>query len=783
MAVHRSLPHESAALHVTGAAKYTGDLSDLRGLLHCWPVLSPHAHARVLNLDTLRAERAEGVHRVLTAGDVPGQNNVGPVRHDEPLFPEVVLYHSQPVCWVIAESEDFARAACNLINVEYEVLEPILGIQKALEHGSFHTETARMRRGEPELAFEKSEHVLTGVLDIGGQDHFYLETHAAQAYLDENGQMTVHSSTQHPSETQTIVAEVLGLALNQVTVQSLRMGGGFGGKETQANHFAAVAALGAVLTGRPVRCRLSRHLDMRLTGKRHPFQARYIVGFSSAGLLEGLKLELYSDGGWSLDLSEAILYRALFHSDNCYFIPNMDVSGRVCKTHVTSHTAFRGFGGPQGMVAIEEILDRVARALNLKPERVRELNFYSDDVSEDALERRTTHYGQPMEEVRVQRIWNELLETGEFEGRRLEIEKFNLEHPYLRRGIAITPVKFGISFTATHFNQAGALVLIFQDGSVQVNHGGTEMGQGLHTKMLQIAAQALGIPLEQVRIMPTRTDKVPNTSATAASSGADLNGAAVKDACDTLLERLKTVAAGMFEPSVHAQDVRVSNGLVTALGREQAFGFAQVVKAAYMQRVQLSSAGFYRTPDIFFNKNTGKGVPFRYFAWGAAISEVELDTLTGMWTLEETDILHDCGNSLNPFLDRGQVEGGFIQGMGWLTMEELVWDESGRLRTYAPSTYKIPTLADVPVQFKVSLLPRADENKVVYGSKAVGEPPLMLGISVREALRDAVASVYTRANPDGVLLASPATPEALLNALERLKSLERNADPQAVSTD
>jgi len=783
MPVHRSHPHESAALHVSGAAKYTGDLSDQKGLLHCWPVLSPHAHARVLSLDTARAEQAEGVHQVLTARDVPGHNNVGPVRHDEPLFPDLVLYHSQPICWVVAESEDLARAACDLINVEYEALKPILGITQALEQNSFHTEIARMRRGEPELALERSQHVLSGALDIGGQDHFYLETHAAQAYLDENGQMVVNSSTQHPSETQMIVAEVLGLAFSQVTVQSLRMGGGFGGKETQANPYAAVAALGALLTGRPVRCRLSRHLDMRLTGKRHPFQVRYTVGFSGEGLLEALKLELYSDGGWSLDLSEAILYRALFHSDNCYFIPHMEVTGRVCKTHVTSHTAFRGFGGPQGMVAIEEIVDRVARALNLRPEAVRALNFYSDDVSDAALEKRTTHYGQPIEEVRVQRIWNELKETGEFERRRLEIAQFNATHPYLRRGLALTPVKFGISFTATQFNQAGALVLIFQDGSVQVNHGGTEMGQGLHTKMLQIAAYTLGIALDNVRIMPTRTDKVPNTSATAASSGADLNGAAVKDACETLLERLKIVAAGMFEPSVHAQDVRISEGLVTALGKEQAFCFVQVVKAAYMQRVQLSSAGFYRTPDIYFDKNTGKGVPFRYFAWGAAISEVEVDTLTGMWTLERADILHDCGNSLNPFIDRGQVEGGFIQGMGWLTMEELVWDDTGRLRTYAPSTYKIPTLYDVPEVFNVSLLPRADENKVVYGSKAVGEPPLMLGISVREALRDAVASVYPRANPEGVLLASPATPEAIFKALERLKTLEYKAEQLTVSAD
>jgi xanthine dehydrogenase large subunit len=547
-------------------------------------------------------------------------------------------------------------------------------------------------------------------------------------------------------------------------VQALRMGGGFGGKESQANPYAAVAALAALKTKRPVRVRLTRHIDMQLTGKRHPMLGKYRVGFDQNGTLEALQLEIYADGGWSLDLSEAIVSRAMFHCDNAYFIPNLMVKGFVCKTNVTSHTAFRGFGGPQGMVLIEDILDRVARAVKQRPEVVRELNFYN----ENSLEQHTTHYGQAISDVRIQNIWQTLKTSSDFETRQLEIEKFNSSHPFLRRGMAITPVKFGISFTTTFLNQAGALVLIYSDGSVQVNHGGTEMGQGLHTKIAQIAAQTLGINLEQIRVMPTRTDKVPNTSATAASSGTDLNGAAVKNACEILRERLAPIAAEMLGCS--SEEVRFENGFAVHL--DQKLEFEKVVMTAYLARVSLSSTGFFRTPEIHYDKVAGRGEPFRYFAWGAAVSEVEIDSLTGMWHLRRSDILHDCGDSINPLVDRGQVEGGFVQGMGWLTMEELVWDDTGKLRTFAPSTYKIPTLADIPLEFHVDLLPRATEAKAVFGSKAVGEPPLMLAISVREALKDAISSF----GGTELQLAAPSTPEAILDAIELVKDAAREKE-------
>ncbi len=780
MPVHQNLPHESAWLHVTGTAKYTADLPEPRELLYAWPVMSPHTHAEVLSIDFAAALERPGVVHILTAADVTGQNNTGPVRHDEPLFPHEVMYHSQAVAWVLAESEQVAQAATHLVQVEYRVLPAIVGIRAALEQNSFHNpQPLKIVRsgvyGGVDLALEQAECSLEGELELGGQDHFYLETHASQAMLDEDGAMMVQCSTQHPSETQTIVAEVLGWSRNRVAVQCLRMGGGFGGKETQANAFAAIAALGAVKTGRPVRVRLTRHLDMLLTGKRHPFLARYRVGFSKTGQLEALKVDLFGDAGWSLDLSEAIVSRAMFHIDNCYFVPALEVAGYICKTNVTSHTAFRGFGGPQGMLVIEEILGQVSRALKLRPEQVRQQNFYQVNHS--------THYGQPLDEVRIGRIWNELLESSDFVARQKLLEGFNGSHPFFRRGIAITPVKFGISFTTTFLNQAGALVLIYADGSVQVNHGGTEMGQGLHTKMQQVAAHTLGISTQNVRIMPTRTDKVPNTSATAASSGTDLNGMAVQNACATLLERLSEVAARMFGQmfgaSVHPQDIRFAGDLVGALGRLETFSWQQVVSQAYLSRVSLSSTGYFRTPEIHYDKVLGRGNPFRYFAWGAAVSEVQLDILTGMWTLERVDILHDCGNSLNPMLDVGQLEGGFVQGMGWLTMEELVWDDSGKLKTFAPSTYKIPTLAEIPTDFRVNLLTHAFEPKVILGSKAVGEPPLMLAISVREALRDALSSLGNGA----VHFASPATPERLFWAAEGVKNPEKERALEGITAD
>jgi xanthine dehydrogenase large subunit len=757
--VGASLAHESAELHVTGVARYTGDL-DMKGVLVAYPVQAIHARARVIKLEIAAALEIAGVVMVLTESDIPGENNTGAVKHDEPLLSSEVMYHGQALAWVIAETDNAARAGAAKVQVEYEILEPILGIPAAIKANSYQTDPLTILRGNPDTTLEKSL-TLEGEILVGGQDHFYLETQASLAFLDEDGCMTVHSSTQHPSETQAIVAHVLGWARHRVSVQSLRMGGGFGGKESQANPYAAVAALAALKTKRPVRVRLTRHVDMQLTGKRHPMLGKYRVGFDKNGKLEALKLEIYADGGWSLDLSEAIVSRAMFHCDNAYFIPNLEVKGFVCKTNVTSHTAFRGFGGPQGMVLIEDILDRVARVVKQRPEVVRELNFYNSN----SLEQYTTHYGQAIHDMRIQNIWSTLKTSSDFEQRQLEIENFNSSHPFLRRGIAITPVKFGISFTTTFLNQAGALVLIYSDGSVQVNHGGTEMGQGLHTKIAQIAAQTLGIKLEQIRIMPNRTDKVPNTSATAASSGTDLNGAAVKNACEVLRERLAAIAAEMLGCS--SDEVRFENGFVQHL--EHHIEFEKVVLKAYLERVSLSSTGFFRTPEIHYDKVAGRGEPFRYFAWGAAVSEVEVDSLTGMWHLRRVDILHDCGDSLNPLVDRGQIEGGFVQGMGWLTMEELVWDETGKLRTFAPSTYKIPTLADTPLEFHVALLPRATEEKAVYGSKAVGEPPLMLAISVREALKDAISSF----GETEFKLGAPSTPEAILDAIELVKDVAR----------
>jgi xanthine dehydrogenase large subunit len=741
--VGQAVGHESGALHVTGAAKYADDLGpDAARLAHAWPVMAPHAHARVLEIDGAAALALPGVLAVLTAADVPGENDTGPARRDEPLFPAEVSFHGQAVAWAVAESEEQARAAAAAVRVRYQPLPAILSIDEAIAAGSFLTESERMRRGDPRGALAAAPHRLAGEIFMNGQEHFYLETQAALALVDESGGMFVHSSTQHPSETQEIVARVLGVAKNQVVVQCLRMGGAFGGKEVQANAWAAVAALAARKVGRPVRVRLTRRQDMILTGKRHPFLARFDAGFDDDGKLQALMLALFSDGGWSLDLSAPIMARAMFHADNCYLLPNVEIVGRVCRTHHVSHTAFRGFGGPQGMVAIEEVMDRVARALGLPPDVVRARNFYAPGDR--------THYGQEVRDAdRIRRVWDEVRQSSAFDTRREEIRRFNAASPHAKRGLAVTPVKFGISFTTAFYNQAGALVLIYKDGSVQVNHGGTEMGQGLHTKVQQIAADALGVPLAAVRVMATRTDKVPNTSATAASSGSDLNGAAVLAACETLRERLAEVAA------------RTSPN--------QALSFAEVVGRAYLERVSLSATGYYRTPDIHFDRQSGTGKPFHYFAYGAAASEVEVDGFTGQYRLLRTDIVHDVGDSLSPLVDRGQIEGGFVQGVGWLTTEELVWNADGALATAGASTYKLPTLGECPPDLRVTLLTRAREPGVVHGSKAVGEPPLMLAISVREALRDAVAA-FAGASPAEVVLAVPATPEAVFWAIERARA-------------
>jgi xanthine dehydrogenase large subunit len=759
-AAGQAIPHESARGHVAGEALYTDDLLDrFPRLLHAWPVLAPHAHALLVSLDTSPALEQPGVVTTLIAMDVPGEGDSGANRHDEPLFPDEISYHSQPVAWVLGETLEAARLGAERVQAEYRPLPAILTIDDAISAESFHDGPFRLHRGDARTALADSPHRLQGELRIGGQEHFYLETQAALAWLDEAGGVTVHSSTQHPSETQEIISRVLGLPRHQVTVECLRMGGAFGGKEVQANPWAAVAALGAWKTRRPVRVRLPRRLDMVLTGKRHPFLARFECGYDDEGRIRAVEVALYSDGGWSLDLSSPVLWRAMFHCDNAYFVPAFDITGSVCKTHKTSQTAFRGFGGPQGMLLIEDILDRIARSLSLAPELVRERNFYREGD--------TTHYGQLVKDAyRIQSLWRTLKTSSDFEGRRTAVAEFNSSNRHTKRGIAITPVKFGISFTAAFFNQAGALVLIYRDGSVQVNHGGTEMGQGLHTKIRQIAADSLGLSMDAIRVMSTRTDKVPNTAPTAASSGSDLNGAAVLNACTTLRARLVPIAANLLE--CDQDNVQFDNGRVFNAARpDRSVTFADVAEAAYRERVPLFAQGSYRTPDIHFNPKTGQGKPFHYFAYGVAATEVQVDGFTGDCRILRVDILQDAGDSLSPLIDRGQIEGGFIQGLGWLTLEELLWDAQGRVSTRSASTYKLPSWAELPEVFSVNFMERAAEPGVIFGSKAVGEPPLMLAISAREAIRDAVAAF----GAGGICeIGVPATSEKIFWAIERVRS-------------
>ncbi|PNY79826.1 xanthine dehydrogenase molybdopterin binding subunit [Deinococcus koreensis] len=773
-AVGEAIPHESAAGHVTGTALYTDDLGvRLQNLLHAWPVQAPHAHARILRLDPAPAMRVPGVVRVLSAADVPGVNDAG-VKGDEPLFPETVRYHGHAVGWVLGESEEAARLGAAAVEVEYGPLPSVITVQEAIAAGAFQGARSTLRRGDVAVGFAGAARVFEGEFEIGGQEHFYLETNAALAHVDEAGQVFIQSSTQHPTETQEITAHVLGVPSSHVTVQCLRMGGGFGGKEMQPHGYAAVAALGAVLTGRPVRLRLNRTQDLTMTGKRHPFHAVWKAGFDEDGLFRALQVTLTSDGGWSLDLSEPVMARALCHIDNAYFIPHVEAHGRIAQTNKTSQTAFRGFGGPQGMLVVEDILGRVAPLLGVEAHELRRRNFYQPGEA--------TPYGQPVRHAeRLHDLWAGLLERSGFEARRAEVAAFNRAHPHTRRGLAVTPVKFGISFNFTAYNQAGALVHVYKDGSVLINHGGTEMGQGLHTKMLQVAATALGVPLSSVRLAPTRTDKVPNTSATAASSGADLNGGAVKDACDQIRARLAEVAAGTL--GVHPDDVRFAGGRVFPLGHpERGMSFPELVHDAYHRRTQLWAAGYFRTPGLHWDRSAMQGEPFKYFSYGASVSEVEVDGFTGAYRVRRADLMHDVGDSLSPLIDLGQVEGGYLQGVGWLTLEELRWDESqgpqrGRLLTQSASTYKLPSFSELPDEFNVALLERATETGVVYGSKAVGEPPLMLAISVREALRDACASF----GPAGrsTLLGSPATPEAVYWALDAA----RQARGEAVAAD
>ena len=780
--VGRSTNHESADEHVTGAALYTDDLvGRTADVLHAWPVQAPHAHARVLALRTEPALAVPGVAAVLTADDVPGVNDSG-VKGDEPLFPTEVMFHGHAVAWVLGETLEVARRGAEQVEVEYEVLDSLITLEEAIAAESFQGKQPVVSKGEARAALDGAAHRFRGEFTFGGQEHFYLETQASLAHVDEAGQLFIQASTQHPSETQEIVSHVLGTSAHEITVQSLRMGGAFGGKEMQSHALSAIAALGTLRTGRPVRVRLNRTQDITMTGKRHPFHAEWEAGFDADGRLQALLGTITADGGWSLDMSEAVLSRALCHIDNCYAIPHIEVLGRIARTHKTSQTAFRGFGGPQGMLVIEDILGRCAPALGLDPAELRRRNFYRPGD--------TTPYGQEVRHAeRIDQIWQELLGRADVAARRQEIARFNASHEDTKRALAITPVKFGISFNLTAFNQAGALVHVYKDGSVLINHGGTEMGQGLHTKMRQVASSALGLPLSRVRLAPTRTDKVPNTSATAASSGADLNGGAVKNACEQIRERIEQVASRML--GVHPDDVRIADGVVrgpwSLPGAEQRdLSFEEVVKEAYLQRVQLFAAGYYRTAGIHWDAARMQGEPFKYFAYGAAASEVEVDAFTGAYRLLRTDIVHDVGDTLSPLVDLGQIEGGFVQGAGWLTLEEMRWDESegprrGRLATQGASTYKLPSFSEMPPELNVHLFERATETGVVYGSKAVGEPPFMLAFSVREALRQAAAAFGPADR--GLELASPATPEAVFWALQEARAAGEGPEADAPTAD
>ena len=745
----KSRKHESADKHVSGKAEYIDDKLTLPGMLYLCPVLSQHAHARITRIDTTECYSIAGVERVFSWQDVPGELDIGPLAPGDPLFArDLVEYHGQVVLTVAAETPEAAREAALKAVIEYELLEPVLDVEEALRREQYVQEPHVHQRGDADRALASAMHRIQGQFHIGGQEHFYLEGQIAVVQPGEDGCVTVWSSTQHPTEVQKLVASVLGVTMNKVTVDMRRMGGGFGGKETQAAGIACHAALVAALTGRPAKMRLSRRDDMRITGKRHPFFVRYDVGFTDEGMLNGVVIDLAANCGYSLDLSGSICDRAMFHADNAYYLGDARITGYRCRTNLASNTAYRGFGGPQGMVAIEQIMDHIARELGLDPLEVRKRNYYGD------TERNVTHYHQTVEHNIMPEITRQLEASADYHSRREQISEFNRLSPVLKRGLALTPVKFGISFTSSFLNQAGALLLIYTDGTAQLNHGGTEMGQGLNTKVAQVVAEVLQIPVEQIQVTATNTGKVPNTSPTAASSGADLNGKAAEIAALMIKERLVEMLCRLHKCA--ADQVEFRNGVVKVPGHH--FTFTEIANLAWLNQVPLSATGFYKVPGIHYDRAAGRGQPFYYFSYGAACSEVVIDTLTGEYRLLRTDILHDVGNSLNPALDIGQIEGGFVQGAGWLTCEELVWDEKGRLLTDSPMSYKIPAISDAPADFRVELLENhANPQHTVYRSKAVGEPPFMLGISVWCALQDAVASVTDyQKHPR---LDAPATPE------------------------
>ncbi len=758
--VGQSQSHESAHLHVSGEANYIDDIKELKGTLYVATGTSTRAHARIKSLDLSQVNKSEGVVAVIVAKDIPGKNNFGPILDDDPILVESeVQYVGHSIFAVAAKTVNQARRAVLKAEIEYEDLEAVFDLNEAVEKESFVLPTQTLVKGDAEKAILSSEHNISGQIVVGGQDQFYLEGHIAFAVPREDNQMFVYSSSQHPGEVQHHVAAALGVNDNDVVVECRRMGGGFGGKESQPSLFATIAAILAKKTGQAVKFRVDRNADMEMTGKRHDFIIDYKVGFENDGRITGIEFIHKVRAGMSADLTGPVAARAMCHSDNAYFLENAKITSHRCKTNTVSNTAFRGFGGPQGMVGIEYVIDEIARYLKKDPLVIRKINFYGKD------ERNVTPYQMEVEDNIIQDIFDELEQSSDYVKRREDIGKFNNTSQFFKKGIAITPVKFGISFNATFYNQAGALVNIYHaDGTVLLNHGGTEMGQGLFTKVAQVVAEEFQIDISNIRCSASDTSKVPNASATAASSGSDLNGMAAQAAARTIKQRLIDFAAETYE--VKPENVLFKKGKVF-IG-DATLTWAELIHKAYFARICLWSSGFYKIPKIHWDAKTNTGRPFHYFTYGASVSEVLIDTLTGECKLLRADLLHDVGRSINPAIDLGQVEGGFIQGMGWLTSEELVWDKTGRLTTHAPSTYKIPVCSDMPQEFNVNLLKSGcNQEETIYKSKAVGEPPLMLAISVYLAIKDAIASVCDyEFSP---LLNAPATPEEILKSINNIK--------------
>ncbi|SKA13221.1 xanthine dehydrogenase, molybdenum binding subunit apoprotein [Enhydrobacter aerosaccus] len=763
MTVHTSRRHDSAFKHVTGQALYIDDMPEPAGTLHAALILSPVAAGRLRTLDLSAVSTAPDVVAVIGPADIPGQNDVAPVGQNEPLFAvDQVSYAGQPLALVAARTLDAARRAAERATIDIAAAEPVLDIETALARQEYVQAPSTLLRGDPEQALKSAPHKLSAEFTVGGQEHFYLEGQIAFALPGEDGDIVVHSSTQHPTEVQHICARLLGCDFNRITAVVRRLGGGFGGKESNASWVAGAAALAASHTGRPVKLRLPREIDMIATGKRHPFLYRYTVGFDDDGRVLALDAMLAADAGWSLDLTPGVMARALTHTDNAYWIPHFRAVGYACRTNKQSNTAFRGFGGPQGVVVMEDALDRIARRLGRDPDAVRALNFYGGENDE-------TPYGQKVEQNHLSRVWAELRRDAGIEQRRAEIDAFNRTSTVLKRGLGLFPLKFGISFNIPHMNQAGALVHVYTDGSIRLNHGGTEMGQGLFTKVAQVVAEVFKVDIDRIRASATSTAEVPNTSPTAASTGSDLNGWAAYEAANTIKQRMTNFAADHF--GVAPGDIAFADGTVRIAkpGSNQVLSFGELVRLCYLGRVSLSSTGYYKTPKIHWDGVAMRGRPFFYYSYGAAAAEVVIDTLTGESRVLRADLVQDCGASLNPAIDLGQIEGAFVQGQGWFTCEELWWDAAGRLRTVGPSTYKIPGSRDAPKVFNVKLLENApSQEATIFRSKAVGEPPLMLATAVWNALKDAVAAAGD--SRIAVRLDAPATPERILAALARVRS-------------